>query len=100
MLLNASNTTMPKQKYTKKHVKPKWSSEIAPFHAAMRAMRVVWINAGRPRGHDNPLYHDYKNAKRTHRNKLRFLYNELDRQFFFSVLDKSADTDQTLSGTL
>ena len=57
----------------------------------MRATRVVLINAARSCGHDNPLYHNYKNAKIIFHNKLRFLNIELDRQY----CSLPVDIDQT-----
>ena len=52
-LQQASFKTIPLCRF-QKHVKPKWSSEVAPFHAAMRAKRILWIRAGRPRDNENP----------------------------------------------
>ena len=87
----ASSSTRPKCHY-KKHIKPKWSQEVAPYHAAMRATRITWINAGLPRGSNNPVFKDFKDAKRILRKNLRNLYISLENEFFNDI-DKSAETD-------
>ena len=61
----------------------------------MRAIRIAWINAGRPRGQGNPLFAEYKNAKKIFRNKLRSLYRSLESEFF-NEIDKAANCDQSL----
>ena len=93
-LQHAGELTLPMCRF-KKHIKPKWSSEVAPYHAAMRAARIIWIKAGRPRSSENPLLSDYKNAKRVFRRILRNLYISLEREFL-NEIDKSAETDQHL----
>ena len=41
ILQRASSKTLPRNRF-KKFLKPKWTTEVAPFHAAMRAARVMF----------------------------------------------------------
>ena len=61
----------------------------------MRAKRTLWIRAGRPRDIENPLYIEYKDAKRIFRKILRNLYAELERELF-NKIDIAAEKDQHL----
>ena len=61
----------------------------------MRAKRILWIRAGRPRDIENPLYIEYKDAKRIFRKILRNLYAELERELF-NKIDIAAEKDQHL----
>ena len=61
----------------------------------MRAARVIWLKAGRPRGRENPLYCAYKDAKCIFRKKLRSVYADIERDFFKNV-EHAAETDQSL----
>ena len=90
-LQSASMKTLPKQRY-KKHLKPKWSTEVAPFHASMRAARLVWIRRGRPRNNDDESYINYKNATRIFRNKLRNVFAQIELDLYNDI-DTAASVD-------
>ena len=75
----ASAKTLPKSSI-KKHIKPRWSTHIAPYHAAMRAARVTCA---------------YKDAKCIFRKKLRSVYTDIESDFFKEV-EHASETDQNL----
>ena len=90
-LQRASSKILPRNRF-KKFLKPKWTAEVAPFHAAMRAARVMWIKRGRPRDENDTSYTNYKQAKTIFRNKLRNVYLKVELDFFQEI-DNAASVD-------
>ena len=97
-LRDASEYTIPKSRFSP-FLKTRWNPDIAPLHAEMRHKRRAWIAGNRPRHRDSPLFHEYKNAKRVFRSKLRNIYKSLEREFYASV-DEAACVDQNLFWSL
>ena len=98
VLRDACDETIPKSRFSP-FLKPRWKSDIAPLHAEMRLRRRAWIAGNRPQHRDSPLFHEYKNAKRVFRSKLRNIYISLEREFYASV-DEAACVDQNLFWSL
>ena len=76
------------------HLKPFWKKEnLDKLHECMREKRKVWIRAGKPRDHSNPSFHEYKQAKRQFRCKMRQSVRQEERNFFQEI-DMFSEVDQ------
>ena len=56
---------------TKKSLKPYWDSTLTELNRQSKQARLQWINAGKPRNATDPIYIQYKDAKRMFRAQQR-----------------------------
>ena len=74
------------------HTRPGWTDEVKGLHKRERAMRLIWVNEGRPRGMVHESYRDYKRAKRNFRNALTLEHERYMRDVYRDI-DEAADCD-------
>ncbi len=88
----AAQKTVPMRRYNK-HLKPRWKTEVEQFHTEMLEKRKPWVDAGKPRSDSDPLYRQYKEAKRIFRRRLRQVMAQDERQLYEDLEERNPDTD-------
>ncbi len=91
-MTSTANKTVPMREYNR-HLKPKWKTEVQQYHTQMLEMRKPWVDAGKPRCENNPLYRQYKEAKRIFRRRLRQVIAQDERQLYEDLEERNPDTD-------
>ncbi len=97
-LLKSAHEFVPKSKFCK-NLKPFWKDKVKEHHDAMTRCRRCWIEHGRPRGMDQPLFREYKHLKDAFRNTLKEAAQKYEADEF-NKLDAISDIDQKLFWTL
>ena len=87
-ILSVTELTVPKCEF-KPYKRPYWDDELNSAHSQQKALRIVWIEQGRPRGMQHLSFSSYKKAKDIFRNILRkkqdayntTKFNDIDAKF-------------------
>ena len=64
------SSNLPQKRYGRK-LKPYWSKTLSKLNAKRKNARKTWINAGKPKDHNNEYYTEYKNNKNMFKNEQR-----------------------------
>jgi exonuclease III len=77
-MIEASNAVVPKSEYCA-YKKPYWNADLRAMHVEQKRLRRVWIDEGRPRGHEYVSFVNYKKAKHVFAKALKshaYLYEQ------------------------
>lgn len=90
-------------KHFKKSLKPYWDNSLSSLNKEKKNTYKSWVEGGRPKDQENPLFRAYKNAKQTFRREQRkktFEYEKknfddicknqfMDQKFFWHLVSRS-----------